>query len=85
MPNSSIKDEEAYRALRREGASKEKAARISNQGAKEGRKKMGRRGGKARDYDDMTVVDLRKRAADIGIEGRSKMNKKELISSLRNH
>lgn len=30
MPNSSIKDEETYKSLREDGASKEKAARIAN-------------------------------------------------------
>jgi hypothetical protein len=31
------------------------------------------------------VDDLQKRAAEIGIEGRSDMNKGELIKALRNH
>jgi hypothetical protein len=42
-------------------------------------------GGKAGDYDDWTVDDLQERAAEIGIEGRSDMNKDELIEALRNH
>jgi hypothetical protein len=33
MPRSSIKDEKKYQALREEGASEEKAARIANAGA----------------------------------------------------
>ncbi len=81
----SVKDDETYDALRREGASKEKAARIANAQAAQGKKAVGRRGGKAGDYDDWTVDKLRKRAAEIGIEGRSGMRKDELIEALRNH
>jgi hypothetical protein len=33
MPRAQIKDEETYRALRREGNSKEKSARIANAAA----------------------------------------------------
>ena len=84
-PGPSVKDEETYEALRRDGASKEKAARIANAAAARGRKSVGRKGGKAGDYDDWTVEKLRKRAAEIGIDGRSSMKKGELISALRNH
>ncbi len=81
----SIKDDEQYEALRDEGMSKEKAARIANQSAQEGRSSVGRRGGQAEDYEDRTVEELRERAAEIDIEGRSDMTKDELISALRNH
>lgn len=83
-PGPSVKDDETYEALRRDGASTEKAARIANAQAAQG-SKVGRRGGKAGSYDDWTVPDLRKRAAEIGIDGRSSMNKGELIDALRNH
>jgi Rho termination factor, N-terminal domain len=46
---------------------------------------VGERGGEAGSYDDWSVDDLRDRAAEIGIEGRSDMNKDELIKALRNH
>ncbi|MGH8912022.1 MAG: DUF7218 family protein, partial [Acidimicrobiia bacterium] len=46
----SVKDGERYEALRREGASKEKAARIANTPAEE----AGRKGGKAEPYEDWT-------------------------------
>ncbi|HEU0213910.1 MAG TPA: Rho termination factor [Jiangellaceae bacterium] len=85
MPRSSIKDEKTYQKLRRKGESKEKAARISNAMAAEGKSTVGRRGGKGGDYDDWTKTDLMKRAREIGIEGRSSMNKKELVKALRNH
>lgn len=81
---SPIKDEELYEELRDEGNSKQKSARIANAAARDGRSAVGKRGGKAGDYDDWTVAELRSRAAEIGISGRSKMVKSELIEALRN-
>lgn len=81
----SIKDPEQYEALRDEGMSKEKAARISNASDNEGRSAVGERGGEAEDYEDRTKEELMERAGEIGIEGRSKMDKGELIDALRNH
>lgn len=80
-----IKNPDMYEELRDDGASKEKAARISNAAKSEGASEVGRRGGKAGDYEDWTVDDLRDRAAELDIEGRSSMNKGELIDALRNH
>lgn len=85
VPNPSIKDEELYEKLRDEGNSKEKSARIANSAAAEGRSRVGSRGGHHGSYDDWSVEDLRKRAAELDIEGRSDMNKDELIEALRNH
>jgi hypothetical protein len=84
-PGPSVKDKELYEKLRDEGNSKEKAARIANAAAGSSRGSVGRKGGKSPEYDDWTVEDLRKRAAEIGIEGRSTMRKGDLIRSLRNH
>lgn len=84
-PGPSVKDPELYESLREDGASKEKAARIANAAANTSRSEVGRKGGESGSYDDWTVDDLRKRAADLDIEGRSKMNKSELIDALRNH
>ena len=83
--NSSLKDPELYEDLRKEGASKEKAARISNAAAAQGRSAIGRKGGKSGDYDAWTVADLRKRAKELGMTGYSSRRKSELISQLRNH
>ena len=82
---SQIKDDELYERLREEGNSKEKSARIANQAAREGRSSVGRRGGHSKKYEDWTKDDLYDRAKELDIDGRSQMNKSELISALRNH
>ena len=79
----SIKDDKLYEKLRDEGESKEKAARIAN--AKAGGEDVSKKGGQAEDYEERTVDELRDRAAEIGIDGRSDMTKNELIEALRNH
>ena len=81
----SIKDPKMYDELREDGASKEKAARISNEAAGSSRSQVGRKGGKSGDYEDWTVDELHDRAAELDIEGRSTMDKGELIEALRNH
>jgi hypothetical protein len=85
MPGAQIKDEKQYQALRREGASKEKAARIANASAGSSRRSVGRKGGKSGSYDDMTKSELYERAKKIGIKGRSSMSRGELVNALRNH
>ena len=84
-PGPSVKDDELYEKLRDEGNSKEKSARIANAAANTSRSSVGRKGGKSGSYDDWTVADLRKRAADLEISGRSSMSKGELVKALRNH
>jgi hypothetical protein len=76
-----IKDDEAYEALRDEGYSKEKAARLANTG----RSEAGKKGGSSKPYEERTKKELYQQAKEIGIEGRSQMNKQELINALRNH
>ncbi|HEY2263904.1 MAG TPA: Rho termination factor N-terminal domain-containing protein [Streptosporangiaceae bacterium] len=85
MPSAQIKDEKTYRALRREGNSEEKSARIANAAAGSSRKSVGSRGGKSGSYDDWTKKDLLQRARELGISGRSSMSKPQLIDALRNH
>ncbi len=74
---SSIKDEEQYEALRDEGYSKEKAARIANT------PDAGRKGGKQPPYEDWTKDELYERARELDVEGRSDMTKDDLIDALR--
>ena len=84
-PGPSVKDPELYEALREDGNSKEKSARIANAAAARGRKAVGRKGGESGSYEDWTVKDLRKRAAELEIPGRSSMTKADLVEALREH
>ena len=77
----SIQDDEQYEALRDQGMSKEKAARIANTDREEAAK----RGGSSPPYEEWTKDELYERAQEIDIDGRSDMTKDELIDALRNH
>lgn len=83
--NPSLKDPELYEELRHDGASKEKAARISNAAARDGREAIARRGGQSGDYDDWTVPALRARAKELGLHNYSGKRKSELVAMLRTH
>ncbi len=72
-----IKNEKQYKELLKKGMSKEKAARIANSSS------SGKKGGSGK-YEDWSKEELYDKAQEVGIEGRSKMNKKELIHALRN-
>jgi hypothetical protein len=85
VPRSSIKNEKLYQDLRKKGDSKEKAARISNATAGQGKSKVARRGGKSGSYQDWTVTELRKRAKELGMSGYSSLSKDKLVAKLRNH
>jgi hypothetical protein len=80
----SIKDDETYESLREDGASKEKAARIANAQANDNQA-PGKKGGKQPPYEEWTKEDLYERAQELDIDGRSDMDKEELIEALRDH
>ena len=81
----SLKNPDLYEELREDGASKEKAARISNAAAAEGEETIGRRGGEAGSYEAWNDDELKERAKELDIEGYSGKDKDELIDLLRNH
>ena len=81
---ASIGDDEVYEEVRKQGASKQKAARIANAAANTSRKEVSTKGGQSGSYDDWTVARLRKRAAELDISGRSSMKRAQLIRALRN-
>jgi hypothetical protein len=76
-----IKDDEQYEKLREQGMSKRKAAAIANTP----RKEAGRKGGSHPKYENWNRDDLYEKAKQLNIQGRSGMNKQELIDALRNH
>lgn len=73
----SVKDDETYEALRAGGASPQKAARIANARAAGTLKPRGDA------LDARTKDDLMHEARRIGIAGRSKMTKAELVRAIR--
>lgn len=79
-----IKDDDTYEELRKQGNSKEKAARIANAQAND-KQSPSKKGGKAEPYEEWSKDDLYDRAQEIGIDGRSDMTKDELIAALRSH
>jgi hypothetical protein len=83
-PGPSVKDAELYEALRDDGATKEKAARIANAAANTSRSAVGRKGAAAKDYDERSKAELMERAKELDITGRSRMSKAELVEALRN-
>jgi hypothetical protein len=74
-----IINDRQYEALREQGMSKNKAARIANSDPKdmaENRKDTG-------SYEEWTKEQLLEKAREVDISGRSSMNKRQLISALR--
>ncbi|QCZ92377.1 DUF7218 family protein [Salinimonas iocasae] len=79
-----IKNDDTYEELRDQGYSKEKSARIANAQANSDQQPS-KKGGKGTKYEKRTKQELYDKAKEVGIDGRSKMSKDELIDALRNH
>lgn len=79
--SNSIKNPDTYKALRKEGESKSKSARIANAQASSDINHHGR---KALPYEQRTKSELYSQAKNLNIEGRSLMNKEALIRAIRN-
>ncbi|MEM8662900.1 MAG: Rho termination factor [Pseudomonadota bacterium] len=80
---ASIKDPDTYEAMREGGATKEKAARIANSRARGD--EPSKKGGASPPYETWTKARLYNRARELGIDGRSKLSKADLIEALRRH
>jgi len=93
----SDKDERQYRhvkeSARKRGRSEDRAEEIAartvnKQRREEGRTQSGRKttsgtGNPNRSLEERTVQELRNRAAEIDVEGRSRMSKDELVRAIR--
>ena len=95
MPNGSKKDERKYEHIkesaRERGASTDRAQEIAARTVNKQRREEGRTpnrttqgtGNPNRSYEERSVRELRNIASERNIEGRSRMNKEELIRALR--
>ena len=72
-----IKNDKLYEDLRRDGASKEKAARIANAQA------AGTLDHDSTHLENRSKDELYDEAKEIGIDGRSAMDKDELVEAIR--
>lgn len=93
----SDKDERQYRHVkegaRKRGRSEDRAEEIAartvnKQRREEGRTQSGRKitsgtGNPNRSLEERTVQELRNRAAELDVEGRSRMSKDELVRAIR--
>jgi plasmid stabilization system protein ParE len=96
MPKAwSDKDERQYEHIKESsqerGVSEDRAEEIAARTVNKQRRKEGRTPNKTtqgagnpnKSLEDRTVEELRNLAADLKIDGRSKMRKKELVSAIR--
>ncbi len=72
-----IENDAQYEALRDKGYNKETAARIANSDS------SGQPTNRPNSYDDWSKEQLLERAKELDLEGRSDMDKPELIAALR--
>ena len=81
MPKVLSKDNKPRKLFGR-AENKPKSSRVANAVAAVSPGKAGRKG-KGRSFDSWSKADLIKRAREIGLKGRSTMNKSDLIKALR--
>lgn len=74
-----IKDDKLYDELRKQGESKEKAARIANA------KAAGTLDHESTRLEDRSKDELYDEAKKIGIDGRATMTKDALVKAIRDH
>jgi hypothetical protein len=79
MQNSGIKNKEHYETLIHKVLSNEKYGQTANS------TNAGVKGGRTKPYEEWTKEELYQQARKVGVEGRSYMNKRSLIKSLRNN
>jgi Rho termination factor, N-terminal domain len=98
MPKAwSRKDERKYQHIKKSqkerGASARRSAEIAARTVNKGRRVEGRTSNKTTQgtgnptapLEARTVEELRNRAADLNVQGRSRMKKRELIDAIRAH
>lgn len=78
MAKSRLKNREQYEALETKDIVKKNRPALQTL-------RTGTKGGKAKPYEEWTKKELYNKTKMIGIDGRSKMNKGELIDALRNN
>jgi len=79
MQNSEINNKEHYETLVQKAFSMEKSDDILKNSP------SGETGERVRPYEEWTKEELYQQARKVGVEGRSYMNKRNLIKSLRNN
>ena len=95
MPSWTDKDERKYEHIKESqldrGADEDKAQEVAARTVNKGRREEGRTpnettqgtGNPNSSLDDRTVDELQNRAAELDIDGRSKMNKDQLVQAIR--
>ncbi len=95
MPSWSSKDRRKFEHIKESaeerGVPEDRAEEIAARTVNKGRRQEGRTpnrttqgtGNPNRSLDQRTVPELRNRARQLGIQGRSKMNKQELVEAIR--
>lgn len=95
MPEWSRKDERQYEHIKESaktrGAKTDRAEEIAARTVNKNRRQEGRTpnrttqgtGNPSRSLDERTVAELRNRASELSIDGRSRMKKQELVRAIR--